>query len=131
MDQDQGGERGTEGAGGWSGKHRRGMELAGARLRAAHARLMARPLWQRFVLVGLWGGAALLLLLFVWVLLLIPLTPGISDLRQARAAQPTVIVGADGKELTSFEEGVHDHVPLNKISPHVVKALIATEDHRF
>jgi penicillin-binding protein 1A len=127
MDQDQGSSRGD----GWRGMHRRSVDAAGSRLWGMHARLMARPLWQRFVLVGLWGGAALLLALLLWILILIPLTPGISDLRQARAAQPTVIVGADGRELTSFEEGVHEHVPLNKISPHVIKALVATEDHRF
>ena len=102
-----------------------------ARLQAAYGRLMMRPLWQRTALLALWGMAGLLALLLVWVLILIPLTPGISDLRQARAAQPTVIIAADGRELTSFEEGVHEHVPLKKISPHVIKALIATEDHRF
>ncbi|NRR33548.1 transglycosylase domain-containing protein [Oxalobacteraceae bacterium] len=65
------------------------------------------------------------------MLILIPFTPGIRDLKQARAARVTTIVSADGKELASFDQGLQERVKLNQISPHVITALIATEDHRF
>ena len=40
-------------------------------------------------------------------------------------------MSADGVLLTSFRRTQQEHVPLARISPHVVQALIATEDHRF
>jgi penicillin-binding protein 1A len=97
----------------------------------AHAHLKDRSPAQRALLVGLWSIVALLVLLVAYGLILIPLTPGIADLKQARIAKPTVIVSADGKELASFEQGVQERVKLSQISPHVINALIATEDHRF
>ena len=96
-----------------------------------HAYLMRRPPIQRALLLALWGLAALLAALLAYVLILIPFTPGIRDLRQARAAQASILVSADGKELASFDQGLQEHVALKQISPHVVGALISTEDHRF
>jgi penicillin-binding protein 1A len=71
------------------------------------------------------------MLLFVYLVILIPLTPGIEDLNQARQARPSRILSAEGRELGSFEQGLQERVKLSQISPHVIKALIATEDHRF
>ncbi len=70
-------------------------------------------------------------LLFAYALLLIPFTPGISDLRKAKQDQPAVLLSADGKELATFKRNNREWVELDRISPHVIKALIATEDHRF
>jgi penicillin-binding protein 1A len=42
-----------------------------------------------------------------------------------------VVLSADGRELASFEQGLQEKVKLSQVSPHVVTALIATEDHRF
>jgi penicillin-binding protein 1A len=95
------------------------------------AYLMARPPVRRAALIVLWGTAGLLCLTLVYVLILIPLTPGIKDLNQARAAKASVLVSADGKQLASFEQGLHERIKLDQVSPHVVAALIATEDHRF
>ena len=97
----------------------------------AHAYLMAQPPLRRVVLAGLWGVAALLGLLLAYVMLLIPLTPGISDLKQARAAKATTVLSADGKLLATLDQGLQERVKLKDISPNVVSALIATEDHRF
>ena len=97
----------------------------------AHSYLMRQPPWQRVVLVGLWAFMALCALLLVYVLILIPITPGIKDLKQARAARASVIVAADGKELASFDQGLQERVKLAQISPNVINALIATEDKRF
>ena len=75
--------------------------------------------------------AAVPLLLLLYVLLLIPFTPSISDLRKAKTAKPSVVMSADGQELAVFKRANRDWVKLADISPNVVAALIATEDHRF
>jgi penicillin-binding protein 1A len=107
----------------------RGRALAGVSL--AQARLRDRPRAEQALLVGLWATAAGLMAFFLYLVILIPLTPGIDDLRQASTARPTVILSADGKELGTFEKGLQERVKLSQISPHVIKALISTEDHRF
>jgi len=93
--------------------------------------LMRQPPLKRAALIVLWGIGGLLAVLLVYVIILIPVTPGVKDLKQARAARATSIVSADGKELASFEQGLQERVTLKQISPHVIAALIATEDHRF
>ncbi|CDG82924.1 penicillin-binding protein 1A [Janthinobacterium agaricidamnosum] len=96
-----------------------------------HAHLMRRPPARRALLLLVWGGGALCGLLLIYLLILIPLTPGIADLRQARIAQASTVVSADGKLLASFDEGLQERVTLKQIAPQVVSALIATEDRRF
>ncbi len=66
-----------------------------------------------------------------YVLALVPFTPGIEDLKKAKSEQPTVVLSADGKELAVFKRANRDWVKLDSISPHVMAALIATEDRRF
>lgn len=75
--------------------------------------------------------ATIPLLLLLYVLVLIPFTPSIADLRKAKTAKPSVLMSVDGKELAVFKRANRDWVKLANISPHVVNALIATEDHRF
>ena len=73
-----------------------------------------------------------LALLFVaYVLVLIPLTPSIRDLRNAKTEVPAKVLFADGKLLTEFKRANRVWVKLADVSPNVTKALIATEDHRF
>lgn len=129
---DQGGQSNRAGFG------RHGKRFVdGARGRAqagyskARARLHQRSRTEQVLLIGLWGAAAGLMVFFLYLVILIPLTPGIDDLRQASTARPSVILSADGKELGSFEKGLQERVKLSQISPHVIKALISTEDHRF
>jgi penicillin-binding protein 1A len=104
---------------------------ARAGVRQAHGILAGRPRYQQVLLIGLWSFTALLVALIVYLLILIPLTPGIADLRQASSARPSVILSSDGQELGSFEQGLQERIKLSQVSPHVVAALIATEDHRF
>jgi penicillin-binding protein 1A len=123
----------------YTGPERRRMGAAAARARERYARLhahvradlMARPPLQRWLLIGAASLLLLIVLFGVYVALLFPLTPGIDDVRQARVASPTVVLSSDGRELASFEQGLQEKVKLSQISPHVVTALIATEDHRF
>jgi penicillin-binding protein 1A len=83
---------------------------------------------RRGVLATLATPPALVLL---YVIVLIPFTPSISDIRKARVDQPAQILSADGKLLAEFEPSNREWVPLSDISPHMVDALISTEDHRF
>ncbi len=107
----------------------RGHAQAGVSMAQARLRDRSRP--EQALLIGLWSLAAGLMAFFLYLLVLIPLTPGIDDLRQASTARPSVILSSDGKELGSFEKGLQERVKLAQVSPHVIKALISTEDHRF
>jgi penicillin-binding protein 1A len=85
--------------------------------------------WARrrpFLALSLLPSLALL-----YVLALIPFTPGIGDIKKAKSEQPTVLLSADGKELAVFKRANRDWVKLADISPEVPAALIATEDRRF
>ncbi len=77
--------------------------------------------------------AALLLpaLLLLYVLLLIPFTPGIGDLRKAKSEAPTVLLAQDGTVLAEYRRINRQWVTLDEIASSVVDALIATEDRRF
>ncbi len=77
------------------------------------------------------AAAAVPAVFVLYVLLLIPFTPGISDIRKAKSEQPAQVLSADGKELAVYRWANRDWVKLADISPNVVNALIATEDHRF
>ncbi len=67
----------------------------------------------------------------LYVLVLIPFTPSISDIRKAKLEQPTQVLTADGKELAVFKRSNREWVTLDQVAPAVIQALIATEDHRF
>ena len=70
-------------------------------------------------------------LALLYVLALIPFTPGIGDLRKAKSATPSVVMSADGVVLAEYKRINRQWVPLGRIAPSVVQALIAMEDHRF
>ncbi|WP_407672251.1 penicillin-binding protein 1A [Noviherbaspirillum pedocola] len=76
-------------------------------------------------------GGLLLTLLTLYTLLLIPFTPSIRDLKKAKVDQPSVLMSIDGKRIASFRRSNREWVPLERISPNVVNALISTEDRRF
>ena len=77
--------------------------------------------------------AALVLpaLALLYVLALVPFTPGIGDLRKAKSETPSVVMSSDGIVLAEYKRVNRQWVPLEKIAPSVVEALIAMEDHRF
>jgi len=101
---------------------------------APHANRL-RPVLQRWrrptrrsVALALLALPALLLL---YTLLLVPFTPTISDIRKAKSEQPAQVLTADGKLLAQYKWAHREWVPLARIAPPVIDALIATEDHRF
>jgi penicillin-binding protein 1A len=77
------------------------------------------------------SGTIAVALFLLYAIVLIPFTPSIADLRKAKAETPSVLMSSDGKELAVFKRMNREWVGLDEISPHIVKALIATEDHRF
>ena len=117
-----------------SARLRPAIGAAWARLQPHVGTLSARLLGhlrhptRRTVLYAL---AAIPTLVFLYVLVLIPFTPSIGDIRKARVDEPARVLSADGKLLAEFKPSNREWVPLDKISPHMVDALIATEDHRF
>jgi penicillin-binding protein 1A len=67
----------------------------------------------------------------VCVLLLIPFTPSVERVLQARNERPSVLLATDGSVLATFRRTNREWVALDRIPVHVVDALVATEDHRF
>ena len=110
----------------WTAPWRERLAPHVSRLRPALQRL--RHPTRRGVALGLLALPALLL---VYTLLLIPFTPAISDIRKAKTEQPAQVLSADGKLLAQYKWAHREWVPLARIAPPVVDALIATEDHRF
>jgi len=107
-----------------------------ARIRARFAPLLNTEHSLRYRII--YGGKLTLAmfgytlaLLLLYTVVLIPFTPGISDIRAAKVDRPAIVLSSDGKELTRFMRFNRAWKKLDEISPHVVTALIATEDHRF
>jgi penicillin-binding protein 1A len=100
-----------------------------------HAKGLAAPIWRRLADAArrhpLRAAAVLPGLLLLYVLLLIPFTPGIDDLRRAKVDKPSVLMSADGVVLAEYQRVNRHWVPLRQISPQVIDALISTEDRRF
>jgi penicillin-binding protein 1A len=89
------------------------------------------PQRARLVLRGIGIAAAVTVLLLVgYGLLLIPFTPAIDNVLKARGERPSVLLAADGSVLATFRRSNREWLELDRIPPHVVDALIATEDHR-
>lgn len=74
---------------------------------------------------------ALPTLLLLYTLVLVPFTPAISDIRKAKTERPAQVLSSDGRLLAQYKWAHREWVPLARIAPPVVDALIATEDHRF
>ena len=102
-----------------------------ARVRGALAFVFRRPQRLLSLRSACWLLAMVPVAVLVYALALVPFTPGISDIRKAKSEQPAQLVSVDGKLLAEYRWANREWVELNQISPHVIDALIATEDHRF
>jgi penicillin-binding protein 1A len=98
------------------------LARTGERLRRAGAAIRRHPVKT---------AAALPLAVVLYVLALVPFTPGIGDIKKVKQEQPSVVLSSDGKELAVFKRANRDWVKLADISPKVTEALLATEDKRF
>ena len=102
--------------------------VAHAKARAADLLHRAASLVRRHPVRAV---AALPTLFLLYVLALVPFTPSTADLRKVKSEVPSTVLSVDGVVLAEFKRINRQWVPLEKISPKVVDALIATEDHRF
>ncbi len=81
-----------------------------------------------------YGGITLgLIAVFVigFIIYLYQGLPSIQELENPKTAVATVVKSRDGVVLDKYYTENRTDVPMEEISPHVVDALIATEDHRF
>lgn len=62
---------------------------------------------------------------------LLPSLPDLEIVQKIRHARPSLVLAADGSVLTEFRQKQQEQIPLAEISPHVLQALITTEDQRF
>lgn len=74
------------------------------------------------------AGAALLAL---YMLLLIPLTPGLETIRQVGIQHPATVLDVRGEVVTRFRRINREWVDLEQVSPYFLNALLTTEDRRF
>jgi penicillin-binding protein 1A len=95
------------------------------RERLRHLGLMRYALWAGLV------AAVLVVALGIYVTVLLRITPSVADLKLVQAQQPSVLLSADGQQIASFRRAQQERLTLDKVSPFVVKALVATEDKRF
>lgn len=90
-------------------------------------RLGRRAVWW-WLTGALLAGAITLGFGTVW---LVRVTPSVERLLEARDEKPSVLLAADGSVLATFRRAHREWIRLDDVPPHVVDALIATEDHRF
>jgi penicillin-binding protein 1A len=67
----------------------------------------------------------------MYVMALVPAAPSIADIQRVKPQEPTVVLSQDGQQLAIFRRKAQEWVKLAQVSPHVVDALLATEDKRF
>ena len=98
---------------------------------AAFAAKHLRRIWEAARRHPVRAALVLPAMFLLYVLAVYPFTPGIGELKRAKSETPSRVLSSDGVVLAQYKRINREWVPLEKISPHVVNALIATEDHRF
>ncbi len=86
-----------------------------------------RDLFKVGFLIAFWGAIALGIMIFV-------LSMGLPDIRKASALEqrPTIIIrDKDGKEIARMGDNQGERFRIAEMSPHLINAVIATEDRRF
>jgi penicillin-binding protein 1A len=103
---------------------------AGKKVKRSLSRIIARHVVNVLAILTVLVVAAAIVA-GAYVAKIAPTTPSIEDLLDARSAQPSILLSASGTQLATYSRGQQEQVGLAQISPFVLKALIATEDHRF
>lgn len=57
--------------------------------------------------------------------------PSLRELENPETAEASYVMSRDGKVLDKYYTENRTYVPYDQISPHVIDALVAVEDHRF
>ncbi len=73
----------------------------------------------------------LLIPLLLFYLYVLKDLPDIKSLRAGRPLSGSPVYAADGVQIGDFRMERGKYIPLNRISPHLVNAVVATEDARF
>jgi len=82
----------------------------------------------------IYGGSAIAALILIgaaYFVYLLQGLPSIQELENPRTAVATEVRSQDGAVLDRYFVENRTYVPIENISPNVINALIATEDHRF
>jgi len=90
-----------------------------------------RPLKKKILL---YGGLSLLLLILLgagYFIYLIQALPSIQELENPQTAVATEVRSRDGAVLDRYYVENRTFVTIEEMSPNIINALIATEDHRF
>ena len=93
---------------------------------------MSRPV-QIFWRIFLWGFAVFVLVIALINFGVFGKMPSLAQLENPSITLATEVYGDDGTSMGKFfrEKGNRSYVQYRDISPHVVNALVATEDERF
>ena len=100
-------------------------EVQPAAPRRAVQRLKRIATWSALAAGGMIAATAAYLCVLVYT------TPQVDDLRRAQALRPSVILSSDGEVIGRFSTLYQAPVTLKEVPPDLIRALIATEDHRF
>src|SRR5688572_29273505 len=86
----------------------------------------------RWVLIGVAAFFAVMVVAAgAFVAYVMPGVPSAETLLEARLAEPSVLLSADGKPIATYRRAKHERVTIAQISPVAIRALIATEDRNF
>jgi penicillin-binding protein 1A len=77
------------------------------------------------------GMLAVTMFLSVYAAFLTSELPSTRELENPKFQLASIAYTADGRELARYARQNRSWVTLDEISPHVINALVATEDHRF
>lgn len=86
---------------------------------------------KTFLIWGLSAAALLLVMAIGYTYYLSQGMPSIQDLENPQTAIASVVKSRDGVVLDRYFTENRTYVPIEQISPNIVDALVATEDHRF
>ncbi len=90
-----------------------------------------RPIKKNILLWGSISLAVILLAIVGYTYYLTLGMPSIQELENPETAVASVVKSRDGAVLDRYYTENRTYVPIERISPAIVDALVATEDHRF
>ena len=98
----------------------------------SNAQLISRKFKKKLILF-LWSGflAPLLLIALILVFISESSLPSIDELENPRSNEASAVYSSDGKQIGSFYLSNRTKVNYNDLSPHLIDALVSTEDIRF
>lgn len=95
-------------------------------------KLFGRISYRR-IFLAMWGVVLVTLLLFLLTFVYVAKTkmPDTKELENPKFEQSTLVYSADGEEIDRYFRKNREWTRFSDLSPYVIDALIATEDHRY